>query len=151
MTSKKTPLVALDVDGVLRPIDPDESLLADDPGWQRFEAEVTPETWPERRYLVGQPPRVVQLPLLLSPSLHGTWITSLIERGVEVGWATTWESKANIHLPPLLGIPQLPTAISHDQGDEGRFSETADSRKARCLAQRYVGRPVARTGDWSGL
>ncbi|WFN93798.1 hypothetical protein [Gordonia sihwensis] len=72
MTRNKTLLVALDVDGVLRPIDPDESLLADDPGWQRFEVEITPETWPERRYLVGPPPRAVQLPLLLSPSLHGT-------------------------------------------------------------------------------
>ncbi|MFT4086181.1 MAG: hypothetical protein QM658_03350 [Gordonia sp. (in: high G+C Gram-positive bacteria)] len=146
---KKVPLIALDVDGVLRPIDPDEKLLADDPGWERFEVEVTPENWPERRYLVSPPPHPATLPLILNPSLHGTWINDLIERGVEVGWATTWESTANTFLPPLLGIPELPMAISHEQGDQGRFSETADSWKARSLAERYIGRPVCWIDDWS--
>ena len=41
---------------------------------------------------------------------HARWIRSLLGRGVDVGWATTWEHYANEVFSPLLGVPALPLA-----------------------------------------
>ncbi|MFB7664323.1 HAD domain-containing protein [Kitasatospora sp. NPDC056138] len=75
------PLLFLDVDGVLNPARPH------------------PEAGFDTHTLLGY--RV-----LLSPR-HGDWLRELSEH-YRLCWATTWEDQANLHISPLLGLPELP-------------------------------------------
>ncbi|MFT4011182.1 MAG: HAD domain-containing protein [Nocardioidaceae bacterium] len=145
-----TPIVCLDHDGVLNAVDPDGSLVASGAGWERFVVDVTPQTWPYRRYLAGPPPGPAQLSMTLNPGLHGTWIKSLLARGAQVGIASTWEETWNMYVPELLGVPELPMAISHAEHDRSKKSETADQWKARALADRYQhSKPLVWVDDWA--
>ncbi|MFJ4675087.1 MULTISPECIES: HAD domain-containing protein [unclassified Kitasatospora] len=78
------PLLYLDVDGVLNPVFPSPD---DD-----FDAHT----------LLGYS-------VLLSPR-HGDWLRELADR-YELVWATTWEERANEHIAPLLGLPELPVVV----------------------------------------
>lgn len=80
----ETPLVLLDVDGVLNP-------LHRSPGYQRYRA--TPD---------GAFYRV-----LLNPE-HGPLLTGLSEAtGAEIVWASYWSGAANDWIGPRIGLPPL--------------------------------------------
>ncbi|MDH6576106.1 HAD domain-containing protein [Kitasatospora sp. MAP5-34] len=75
------PLLFLDIDGVLNPVDP------------------CPESDFDVHTLLG-------FRVLLS-GRHGDWARELAEV-YELCWATTWEDDANTRIAPLLGLPPLP-------------------------------------------
>jgi HAD domain in Swiss Army Knife RNA repair proteins len=75
------PVLYLDIDGVLNPEQPDE------PG--RFSEHV-----------------IGKLTVRISAD-HRDWLGKLAER-YELVWASTWEAHANVHIGPLLGLPELP-------------------------------------------
>ncbi|GAA4615499.1 HAD domain-containing protein [Actinoallomurus liliacearum] len=80
-----TPLVLLDVDGVLNP-------LQRSPGYQRYRAS----------------PNGVVYRLLLNP-LHGPLLTALAaDTGAELVWASYWTDAANDWISPRVGLPSLP-------------------------------------------
>lgn len=79
-----TPLVLLDVDGVLNP-------LRHSPGYQRYRAV----------------PDGVMYRLLLNPR-HGPLLTGLAEEtGAEIVWASYWTDAANDWISPRIGLPRL--------------------------------------------
>lgn len=39
---------------------------------------------------------------------HGDWLRELLDRGVEVVWATSWGQVAAEWIAPRLGLPELP-------------------------------------------
>jgi hypothetical protein len=79
-----TPLVLLDVDGVLNP-------LQRSPGYQRYRAT----------------PNGITYRLLLNPR-HGPLLTGLAEAtGAELVWATYWVDSANDWIGPRVGLPYL--------------------------------------------
>ena len=79
-----TPLVLLDVDGVLNP-------LQRSPGYQRYRAA----------------PNGVTYRLLLNPR-HGPLLTGLAqEAGAELVWASYWTDSANEWIGPRVGLPPL--------------------------------------------
>jgi hypothetical protein len=79
-----TPLVLLDVDGVLNP-------LQRSPGYQRYRAT----------------PNGITYRILLNPR-HGPLLTGLVEAtGAELVWATYWTDAANEWIGPRVGLPPL--------------------------------------------
>lgn len=80
------PLVLLDVDGVLNP-------LERSPGYQRYRAV----------------PDGTVFRLLLNPE-HGPLLTGLAEAtGAELVWASYWRDAANDWIAPRIGLPPLPS------------------------------------------
>ena len=83
------PLVLIDVDGVLNAI-----------SCQRVDSCECHPGWLRRKAL--------GFPLLLNPA-HGPWLLELAETtGAELVWGSTWESLANEHIGPAIGLPELP-------------------------------------------
>lgn len=79
-----TPLVLLDVDGVLNP-------FQRSPGYQRYRAT----------------PNGITYRLLLNPR-HGPLLTGLAETtGAELVWASYWTDAANEWIGPRIGLPRL--------------------------------------------
>ena len=78
------PLLLVDVDGVLNP----------------WAAKQCPTGFTEHYF----PPH--EEPARLNP-IHGGWLRRLAG-SYELVWATGWGDEANEHLPPILGIPELP-------------------------------------------
>ena len=84
-----TPLVLLDVDGVLNALGPADDSWSD---WERGSAVAAGRTWPVR----------------WSPSVVAavrSW-----QEVADVQWLTTWGEDANAGLHALLGLPELPVA-----------------------------------------
>jgi hypothetical protein len=78
------PLVLVDVDGVLNP-------LQRSPGYQRYRAT----------------PNGITYRLLLNPR-HGPMLTGLAEAtGAELVWASYWTDTANEWIGPRVGLPRL--------------------------------------------
>lgn len=73
------------------------------------------------------------------------WIRSLLGRGIDVVWATTWQEYANVYFAEPLGIPPLPLGVSGG-GDEGEFPDSPEW-KSVTLAQRFPGRPLVWVDD----
>ncbi len=76
-----TPLLLIDVDGVLNP-------------------HVRPGTTPGAQYATH---RIGEQVVRLTPS-HGEWLHRLAEL-YELAWATTWEADANALIGPIIGAP----------------------------------------------
>jgi len=79
------------------------------------------------------------------------WIQSLLARGVEVVWATTWVGYVNEYFSGPLGLPPLPVAVVND----GIRDEDAVVWKARQLAAYRPGHPLLWVDDeihpmWAG-
>ena len=77
----------------------------------------------------------------------------MLDRGVDVGWATTWEHFANEVFGPLLGLPELPLAIEfHDDVKNGQHHPRmhglgAVEWKCDTLWNRYRDRPLVWIDD----
>ena len=136
------PVVGMDIDGVLRlPFIPGKPLPEG-----AFTAEITlryddyPSTfhgapeWDEN----GEARDTDVL-----SGLGAEWVRSLLQRGVEVVWATTWQTFANTVFGPALGLPPLPVAVE----GERHGAPTAATWKAWQLAKKYAGRPLVWVDD----
>jgi HAD domain in Swiss Army Knife RNA repair proteins len=91
-----TPLILVDVDGVL---DPEVTARV-------RKSLVYHDRWTQRNvYVDGR-----RIRSLLNPE-HGGWLRELAaETGAELAWGTTWNDWANIHIGPRIGLPKLPVA-----------------------------------------
>jgi hypothetical protein len=135
------PVVAIDI-GVLRLTVPPEGPGPE--GAYPVEMTVRRDAYPRAYH---RPPRWGRDGMLMSTMwLSGTgaeWIRSLLARGVEVAWATTWQEYANVYFAPALGIPKLPVATT---GKEVHGWASSDWKSVR-LRERYPGRPLAWIDD----
>ena len=120
-----TPLVLLDVDGVLNAVDadPDPRVW---PDWQRGRAHAGGRAWP-----IAWSPSVVQAVL--------SW-----REVADVRWLTTWGSLANGALRELLGLPELPVAGAPGGAALGSASDGAQGSLAAVTAAA----PDELTGRW---
>lgn len=112
MANTSRPLVALDIDGVLNPHPVEAShpaLVVRLPGYVEHDI-ILPAGKRHLPYLRGHGVETVTGRVLVNDA-HARWIRSLLDRGVDVGWATTWEHFTNEVFGPLLGLPELPLAI----------------------------------------
>lgn len=151
--SRPAPVVALDFDGVVRrlvPISNGPHAVQD--GEAEFDVDLDPEVWVESPFHAKLREPIVERVLL--NVWIGEWVNSLIARGVEVVWATTWEHTANHYFAPLLRIPELPVPVSVLTGYP-RFTQSPASWKLESLMWRYQGRPLCWIDDsmpegWGG-
>ena len=141
VSQSRTPVVALDVDGVLNP-------ALGQAGYTATPVHVPASAVPDSPFLLGRGRTDINVTVYVNPA-HGSWINALREHA-DVVWATTWESMANDVLAPLLGIPALEvaTSVAADPPWAG-YAETTDSAawKAEVLADRYRGRPLVWVDD----
>jgi hypothetical protein len=116
------PLVFLDVDGTLLPLDAAEPFDAGQ-DWQAWQATGNPR-------------------LAYVDRTHGPRLLAL---GAELMWATAWMHDANEVIAPLLGLPRLPVLElpqwESDYRDDGLHWKT------RVLAAHAGGRPFAWLDD----
>ncbi|WP_413353786.1 hypothetical protein [Microbacterium sp. 1P06AB] len=66
------------------------------------------------------------------------WIHHLLDRGIEVYWASTWREYANMYFSPILGLPDLPLALI----DDGYRDERQAAWKARQVVELAPGQPL---------
>jgi hypothetical protein len=154
MVNASRPLVALDVDGVLNPhpVEPSHPALAARlPGYVDHEITLA-ASQRHLPYVRGHGTETVAGRVLVNEE-HARWIRSLLERGVEVCWATTWEHYANEVFGPLLGLPELPLAVEfHVDVANGHHQPRmlglgAIEWKSNALWNRYLGRPLVWIDD----
>lgn len=146
--------MALDIDGVLNPhpvAGSDSALATRLLGY--VEHHITlPAGERHLPYLRGHGTETVTGQVLVN-NAHARWIRSLLDRGVEVGWATTWEHFANDVYGPLLGLPKLPLAISFQSDVENGYHVARMSGfgaiewKDNALWNKYRGRPLVWIDD----
>jgi len=142
LKSRYRPVVAIDIDGVLRLAVPPEG-----PGpADAFKVELTVHRNAYPRIYHKAPRWDRDGTATRTYWLSGTgarWIRSLLSRDIEVVWATTWQSFANVYFAPLLNIPPLPV------GTEGTYEQqyTSSEWKTSELAYRYPGRPLVWVDD----
>ena len=137
------PVVAVDLDGVLRLRH--RNAVGRFP-FGAFDAEVTvrrdaypsvfhsPPLWGDDGVLTRQ---------YVFSGVGTAWVRSLVDRGIDVVWATTWQEYANTYFAPVLGIPPLPVAV---QGDDEAEWGPAEWKSVR-LAARFPGRPLLWVDD----
>ena len=121
------PAVAIDIDGVLNPMD--DGLE----GFEVHHLHVPKEDLPkDSPFLLGHGHRDLDLPVRASLT-HGRWLTALRERA-DIYWSTTWETAANPHYAPLIGLEPLatiphslwmPTFSDVKHGESGRWKRYA--------------------------
>lgn len=144
------PVVAVDVDGVLRL---SRRKVADADLLGAFAAEVTVrrDAYP---HVFHSPPMWdddgVSTKRHLFSGVGAAWLRSLLDRGIDVVWATTWQEHANTYFAPTLGIPPLPVAVRGAREEEWGPAEWKSVR----LAAGFPGRPLLWVDDmppvWAG-
>jgi hypothetical protein len=158
------PVVAIDIDGVLSPLPRDAALDAvlgvpsssePMPGYTEHELTIPTADVPNSPFVRGRGQRDLNLLVRVNPA-HGRWITSLLNRGVDVVWATTWERAANLHYAPLLGIPTMPLGceVEVDIATDvfvPRMASQQHEWKTAALRHRYAGRPLVWIDDSAAL
>ena len=144
------PVVAVDVDGVLR-LRNGKAADADRLGAFPAKVTVRRDAYP---HVFHSPPMWnddgVSTTRSLFSGVGAAWVRSLLDRGVEVVWATTWQEHANTYFAPILGIPPLPVAVRGDREEEWGPAEWKSVR----LAAGFPGRPLLWVDDmppeWAG-
>lgn len=137
------PVVAVDVDGVLRVEAPDSGETPPE-GVFRRRVTVTREGYP---LVFHREPEWDEHDQWSShhwfSGVGAEWLRDLLDRGVEVVWATTWQHAANQYFAKRLGVPQLPVAVKG--GPQGSW--TASMWKAAQLGAKFPGRPLLWVDD----
>lgn len=137
------PVVALDLDGVLNVWTRDNQ---PPPGTTVMETVIPAWACARATYLRGHGHGNSATTVTVDPE-HGPWIRSLLDRGVDVVWSTTWETAANVVYAPLLGIPPLPVVLLN--ADPPHHKGGSPEVKSLELARMFVGRPVVWLDDHS--
>lgn len=136
------PVVAIDIDGVLRLAVPPEG-----PGPEgAYPVEITMRrgAYPHAYHRSpGWTSNGTSTGTYWLSGIGAEWIRSLLERGVEVVWATTWQEYANVYFAPVLGIPELPVAVT---GRQVHGWDSSDWKSVR-LRERFPGRPLVWVDD----
>ncbi len=142
-TDRFSPVVAIDVDGVLR-LRPRRAADADALGAFVAKVRVRRDAYP---HVFHSPPMWdedgVSTKRHLFSGVGAAWVRSLVDRGVDVAWATTWQQHANTYFAPILGIPALPVAVRGEEEDEWGPAEWKSVR----LANGFRGRPLLWVDD----
>lgn len=140
---KFTPVVALDVDGVMR--------LLVRPGmtlpYDTITAEVTLRRDAYPRVLHREPEWDETGENTHShtfSAVGAAWARELISLGIEVVWATTWQDHANTYFADILGLPHLPNALADVWPG---FREGSPAWKVRALRAAFPGRPLLWVDD----
>ncbi|WP_438354771.1 hypothetical protein [Microbacterium sp. CJ88] len=137
------PVVAIDIDGVLRLRH--EPVIVDLwPGVFAAEFTVRRGSFPTAHH--GQPDWDANGEVTFVNAFSGVgaaWIRDLLDRGIEVDWASTWGLHANKHFPQILGIPPLPAATL----GPARPGETTVQWKMTQLVEQFPGRPLLWVDD----
>ena len=138
------PVVAIDIDGVLRlPTRPGRQTPE---GAYAVELTMRADAYPS---FFHRPPAWdedgTQSKTHWLSGIGADWIRSLLDRGIEVVWATTWQEYANVYFAEPLGIPPLSLGVSGG-GDEYEFPDSPEW-KSVTLAQRFPGRPLVWVDD----
>lgn len=131
MTETPKPVVAIDIDYVLR-------IPNARPG-QEFREDVRTAEITMRADAIptvhhSQPPWDADGLWTAQHSFSGAavdWILDLLDRGIDVYWASTWAEYANVYFSPVLGLPPLPLAVV----DDGYRDERTAAWKARQIAE----------------
>lgn len=137
-----TPVIAFDIDGVLR-------IPNAKPGLE-FRSHVMTA---EMTIRADAYPTLHHTPLRFDEdTLTGThtfsttainWIRHLLGKPLEVVWASTWGEHANTYFARALGLPDLPVATV----DDGVWDESSPMWKARQLGAKFPGRPLVWVDD----
>lgn len=78
----------------------------------------------------------------LGPGAH--WVRNLLERGIDVVWASRYQEYVNTYFGAALGLPELPVAAR----DDGRFHTTeADWKASQLSVAAYADRPLLWVND----
>jgi len=138
------PVVAIDIDGVLRlAVRPDRPVPE---GAYPVELTMRADAYPS---FFHRPPvwdeNGTQTKTHWLSGIGAAWVRSLVDRGVDVVWATTWQEYANVYFGGPLGIPPLPLGVSGG-GDEDEYPDSPEW-KSMTLAQRFPGRPLVWVDD----
>jgi len=88
-------------------------------------------------------PLEIVMPVLVVPWV-ADWVLSLIRRGVEVVWCTTWTGALPIW-EAALGMPELDDAL--DGADPPESGEDTGTWKLRALRSRFRGQPLILIDD----
>lgn len=138
------PVVAIDIDGVLRlGVRPAHPLPE---GAYPVELTMRADAYPS---FFHRPPTWdedgTQTKTHWLSGIGAEWVRSLLDRGVEVVWATTWQEYAKVYFAAPRGVPQLPLGVSSG-GDEDEYLDSPEW-KSMTLAQRFPGRPLVWVDD----
>lgn len=134
------PLVAVDVDGVLRIPKPRPG---EDTRTTAVQVTMTRAQFPKWFH---RAPRWDRHGRYTAENHFSTvaisWVRSLVARGVDVRWCSTWGSYANAYFVRPLGLPDLPVIT-----DPPRSDEDAVLWKVRIISRVSRGRPVLWVDD----
>jgi len=134
------PVVALDVDGVMRIPSPRRGEVEA----IRVEVTMSRDAYPR---LFHRAPRWDSDGTFTGTHFFSAtgveWVRSLVVRDVDVRWCTTWQDYANTYFAPQLGLPALPIIT----GDPRLRDDTSVDWKVRNIANATPGRPVLWVDD----
>lgn len=137
------PVVAFDVDGVLR--------VPDGYGVSTMEHEITfrrdeyPDLWhgQPRWNSDGTSTSVLHF------SLSGIeFLREMVQRDdVDAVWATTWQRWANFYFMPLFGLPEIPVAVKRLEPVEKNWFRDSPEWKSSQLCRQFDRRPLLWVDD----
>lgn len=145
------PVVAFDVDGVLRvhsfaPLYGGLEQPGSRPAQNLFSAEVTMEKaeypslfhgkphWDEDGTHSGTEHFSVEGAELIRSVVEGSRADAV--------WATTWQRWANTYFAPHLGIPEIPVAVETLEPEERNWAHCSPAWKSAQLSRQFDGRPL---------
>lgn len=141
MNNKFKPVVAFDVDGVLRVSKIDNR---EDSTLEGHRILMNKNEYPDfyhgspRWDQNGESERVDHFSIVGKEFLQ-----SLISDGkTEPVWATTWQRWANYYFAPVLGIPDLPVAVKTLEPESANYFHCSPAWKTFQLSRQFDGRPL---------